>query len=108
MPKRKRDTTIPALVLNVLEPIREVRDTTQAETAAAQQCSETISQKCQHRSPQQLHEDTEMDVGEKGGGVYCVRLPFTNAVLVISLIPHAGQSTAAGVCCNEARGVAFW
>jgi hypothetical protein len=28
MPNRKRDTTAPTLVLDVLEPVREVRDAT--------------------------------------------------------------------------------
>lgn len=37
---------------------------------------------------------------------YWVRDPFTKPALVISLIPHAGQSTAAGASCNEASGMA--
>ena len=57
MPNRKRDTTIRALMLDVLEPVREVRDTAQAKATAAQQCCETVCQMCQHRSLQPLNED---------------------------------------------------
>lgn len=36
----------------------------------------------------------------------CVRPPFMNSQVVICRLLHAGQSTTAGVSCNEARGVA--
>ena len=103
MPKRNWGTTASTLVLHVFEPVGEVRNAAQAKTTTAQCCRQTVSRSISVRFPIPL-----MCHRGRGGGTYCVRLPFTNAVLVISLAPHIGQSTAVGVCCNEASGVAFW
>jgi hypothetical protein len=42
MPNSKQGPTIPALVVTILEPAREIGDAAKAETEAAQNCCKTI------------------------------------------------------------------
>lgn len=96
MPYCKQSPTVSTLMLDVLEPSREVGNTTTAETEAAKQCHKTIS----------FNQISDFLV-DKQIETYCVVPPETNSTLVICLCLHAGQSTGAGPCCNACKGVAL-
>jgi len=48
VPERKRGTAVAALMLDVLEPTREVGDTAQTEATAAQRRRKTVSHLLAH------------------------------------------------------------